>query len=107
MSIILVNTPTIEGRKTQEVLGMVRGSTIRSKHLGKDIIASFRNLVGGEITEYTQMLEEAREQALTRMKKEAEGLGADAIVNVRITSSQVSHGAAEIVAYGTAIKLNK
>ncbi|MCD4739819.1 YbjQ family protein [archaeon] len=107
MSILLVNTPTIEGKPISEVLGLVRGSTIRARHLGKDIIAGLRNVVGGEIKEYSEMLEEAREQALGRMKKEAEDLGADAVVNIRLTTSQIAAGSAEIVAYGTAVKLKK
>lgn len=104
MSILLVNTPTVEGKQIVEVLGLVRGSTIRARHLGKDIVAGFRTIVGGEITEYSEMLEEAREQALNRMKKEAEGMDADAVVNIRLMTSQIARGAAEIVAYGTAVK---
>ncbi|KYK36730.1 MAG: YbjQ family protein [Theionarchaea archaeon] len=103
---IVVNTETITGRKITEVLGMVRGNTIRAKHMGKDIMAGLRHMVGGELIEYTEMLSEAREEALNRMITEAEKLKADAIVNVRLTTSAVSGGAAEILAYGTAVKLD-
>lgn len=102
---IVVNTETIPGRQIAEVLGMVRGNTIRAKHIGKDIMAGLRNVVGGELTEYTEMISEAREEALNRMLGEAEKLKADAVVNVRFTTSAVSGGAAEILAYGTAVTL--
>ncbi|KYK34456.1 MAG: YbjQ family protein [Theionarchaea archaeon] len=102
---IVVNTETIPGREIAEVLGMVRGNTIRAKHMGKDIMAGLRHMVGGELVEYTEMLSEAREEALNRMVAEAEKLRADAIVNVRLTTSAISGGAAEILAYGTAVRL--
>ena len=102
---IVVNTETIPGREIGEVLGMVRGNTIRAKHLGKDIMAGLRNIVGGELSEYTEMISEAREEALNRMVAEAKKLKADAIVNVRFTTSQVATGAAEILVYGTAVTL--
>lgn len=86
-------------------LGVVRGNTIRARHVGKDILAGFRQLVGGEITEYTKMLGEAREQAMDRMVEAARVSGADGIVCVRLTTSTVMQGAAEILAYGTAVKL--
>jgi len=86
-------------------LGLVRGNTIRARHIGKDIIAGLRTLVGGEIVEYTKMLAEAREQAIDRMVEEADGLGADAIVCLRFTTSPVMAGAAELLAYGTAVRL--
>ena len=86
-------------------LGLVRGNTIRARHIGKDIVASLRNLVGGEIGEYTKMLAEAREQSLDRMIAEANGLGADGIVAIRFVTSPVMQGAAELLAYGTAVKL--
>ncbi len=86
-------------------LGLVRGNTIRARHIGKDIVASLRNLVGGEIGEYTKMLAEAREQALDRMIAEARSLGADGIVAIRFVTSPVMQGAAELLAYGTAVKL--
>ena len=90
-----------------ETLGLVRGNTIRARHVGKDILAGLRNLVGGEITEYTKMLGESREQALDRMVESAEKLGADGIVCVRFTTSTVMQGAAELLAYGTAVRLRK
>lgn len=103
---ILVNTDFIIGKKITETLGLVKGSTIRAKHMGKDIVASFRHLVGGELKEYTEMIEEARKIAISRMVKEAEELGADAIINIRFSTTAVMQGAAEIVAYGTAVKLD-
>lgn len=103
MKIQVVNTETIPGREITEVLGLVRGSTIRAKWIGKDIMAGLRNLVGGEMTEYTEMLAETREQALKRMLEDAERLGANAVVNVRFTTSMVAAGAAEMLAYGTAV----
>ncbi len=102
---ILVSTESVPGRETAEALGLVRGSTIRAKHLGKDILAVFRTLVGGEIREYTEMLDEARSRAVQRMVAQAESMGADAIVNIRFSTSYVLSGAAEIMAYGTAVKL--
>ena len=88
-----------------QTLGLVRGNTIRARHLGKDIIAGLRSLVGGEIGEYTKMLAESREQALDRMTDEARKLGADAIVCLRFTTAPVMQGAAELLAYGTAVKI--
>lgn len=90
-----------------ETLGIVRGNTIRARHVGKDILAGLRSIVGGEIKEYTKMLGESREQALDRMIKEAENLGANAIVCLRFTTSGVMQGAAELLAYGTAVKVDK
>ena len=86
-------------------LGLVRGNTIRARHIGKDIMAGLRTIVGGEITEYTKMLAESREQAIDRMIKEAEGLGANAVVCLRFTTSAVMQGSAELLAYGTAVKV--
>lgn len=105
MKMILVNTDFIAGKKVEETLGLVKGSTIRAKHLGKDIVAGFRHMVGGELKEYTEMIEEARQIAVNRMVKEAERLGADAVINIRFSTAAVTQGAAEIVAYGTAVKL--
>lgn len=102
---IVVNTETVPGRQIDEALGLVRGSTIRAKHVGKDIMAGLRHMVGGELTEYTEMIAEAREEAMNRMLAEAEKLKADAVVNVRLTTSAVTSGAAEILAYGTAVRL--
>jgi uncharacterized protein YbjQ (UPF0145 family) len=102
---IITTTETISGRTITETLGIARGSTIRARHVGRDIMAGFRNLVGGEVTEYSKMLADAREQALQRMIDDAGKMGADAVVNVRFTTSQVMQGAAEILAYGTAVKI--
>ena len=100
---ILVNTDYISGKELA-MLTLVKGSTIQSKHLGKDILQSFKTLVGGELKSYTEMMNEARAIATKRMVEEAEALGADAIVNVRYASSAVIQGAAEIIVYGTAVK---
>lgn len=102
---ILVTTETIPDMEIMESLGIVRGSTIRARHLGKDIFAALKNVVGGEIKEYTKLMADAREEALTRMIKDAEKLGADGIVNVRFTTSMVMQATSEILAYGTAVKL--
>ncbi len=104
---ILISSDTIKGKEIRETLGLVRGNTIRAKHVGKDIIAGLRSIVGGEIKEYTEALSEAREVAIKRMVEEAEKLGADAVVSVRFTTSQVMTGAAELLVYGTAVKLVK
>ncbi len=100
---ILVNTDYISG-KNLEMLGLVKGSTIQSKHVGKDIMSSFKTIVGGELREYNEMMNEARAIATKRMVQEAEKLGADAIVNIRYASSAIMQGAAEVIAYGTAVK---
>ena len=100
---ILVNTDYISGKEL-EMLGLVKGSTIQSKHLGKDITHSFKTLVGGELTAYSDMMNEARALATKRMVAEAEALGADAVVNIRYASATVMQGAAEVMAYGTAVK---
>lgn len=100
---IIVTSPHIHGKRIVETLGMVRGSTVRGAHLGRDILALFRNVVGGEIQEYTKMIAESREQAMDRMIESAEKLGANAIVCVRFSTSNISQGAAEILIYGTAV----
>ena len=100
---ILVNTDYISGKEL-EMLGMVKGSTIKSKNVGKDITQSFKTLVGGELTAYTEMMNEARALATKRMVDEAEKLGADAVVNIRYASAAVMQGAAEVMAYGTAVR---
>ena len=100
---ILVNTDYITGKKF-EMLGLVQGSTIQSKNLGRDITQSFKTLVGGELKSYTQMMNEARAIATKRMVEQAEQLGADAVVNIRYASSAVMQGAAEVIVYGTAVK---
>jgi len=102
---IVVTTEQIEGKRIIETLGLVRGSTIRARHVGHDIMAGLRNIVGGEITDYTVMLAQAREEALQRMIEQAERMGANAIVGTRIATAMVMSGAAEMVAYGTAVKV--
>lgn len=103
---IIVSTSTIAGRKIIETIDIARGSTVRARHIGRDIFAGLRNIVGGEVSEYTRLMAEAREQAIDRMITDAEDMGADAIVNVRFMTSNVSQGASEILAYGTAVKLD-
>jgi uncharacterized protein YbjQ (UPF0145 family) len=100
---ILVNTETVPGYTIREVKGLVQGNTIRAKHVGRDIAAGFKNLVGGELKGYTELLTEARRQAIERMMAQAQELGANAIVNVRFTTSTITQGAAELYAYGTAV----
>jgi uncharacterized protein YbjQ (UPF0145 family) len=103
--VILSNTETIPGKNITRFYGVVSGSTVRAKHVGRDIMASFRNLVGGELKAYTELLTEAREDALARMTAQAESLGANAVVNVRFSTSSVAQGAAELFAYGTAVQV--
>lgn len=103
----LVNSNDIHGYEIIENLGLVRGNTIRAKHLGKDIISAFRLLIGGEMKEYSEMMGEARDIATDQMIDEAEKLGADGIINIRYSTSSVVGGAAEIMVYGTAVKLQK
>jgi len=102
---IVVTSSQIVGKRITRTLGMVRGNTIRARHVGKDIMAAFRNIVGGEVSEYTKMMAESREQALDRMVADARQLGADAVVDVRFITSMVMQGAAELLAYGTAVVL--
>jgi uncharacterized protein YbjQ (UPF0145 family) len=101
--LIVVTTPDIAGTRVVRTLGLARGSTVRARHIGRDILAIFRNLVGGEIPEYTKILAEAREQALDRMMDDARRLGANAIVAVRYSTSDIAAGAAEVMIYGTAV----
>ncbi len=100
---LLVNTDYIAGKEL-ETLGIVKGSIVQTKNFGKDFMAGIKTLVGGEVTEYTDMLNQARQIAVKRMVDEAQALGADAVVNVRYASSSVMQGAAEVIAYGTAVK---
>ncbi len=100
---IVSTTDSISGKRVVRTLGMARGNTVRARHVGRDIAASIRNLVGGEVSEYTKLLAEAREQALDRMVAEAESLGANAVVEVRFSTSMVMNAAAELLAYGTAV----
>lgn len=102
---IITTTETITGKKIIRNLGLVRGNTIRARHIGRDILALLRNIVGGEIHDYTKLLAEAREQSLDRMTAEAERLGANAIVGARFATSVLMGGAAELLAYGTAVVL--
>ncbi len=100
---IVVNTDTIPGYRIERVLGLVQGNTVRAKHAGRDFMAGLKNLVGGELTGYTELLTESRRQAMERMVAEAVQLGANAVLNVRLTTSAVTAGAAELYAYGTAV----
>jgi uncharacterized protein YbjQ (UPF0145 family) len=102
---IVTTTETVEGKRIVKTHGLVRGSTIRARHVGRDIMAGLRSIVGGEITDYTKMLAESREQALMRMIQEAEGMGANAIVSTRFVTSMVMSGASELLAYGTAVEV--
>ena len=102
---ILTTTDAVEGRAIAQTIGLVKGSTIRARHVGKDIVAGLRGVVGGEITEYTKMMAEAREEALSRMLQDAEAQGADAVVGMRFGTSMVMSSAAEVIAYGTGVKL--
>ncbi len=99
------NTETIPGKTIREFYGIVTGSTVRAKHVGRDIMAGLKNIVGGELTGYTELLNEARTEALERMKQQAHSVGANAVVNVRFSTSSVAQGAAELFAYGTAVKV--
>ena len=100
---IMVTTDFVPGKEIKKTLGLVRGNTIRARHIGKDITALLRNIVGGEIRDYTKMMAESREQAIDRVIEEAESLGANAIINVRFTTSMIMQSASEILAYGTAV----
>ncbi|MCH8322864.1 MAG: YbjQ family protein [Proteobacteria bacterium] len=102
---ILSNIETIAGKTVTEHLGLVQGSTVRAKHIGRDIAASLKNIVGGEIKGYTELLVEARGEALERMQEQAEAIGADAVLNIRFTTSSITPGASELLAYGTAVRL--
>ncbi len=104
---LMTNTETLPGYEIVEVLDIARGSTVRARHLGRDITAVFKSVVGGEISEYTRLMAEAREHAIDRMIADAETLGADAIVNVRFATATVLQGSSEILAYGTAVKVRK
>jgi uncharacterized protein YbjQ (UPF0145 family) len=101
---ILTTTDDIPGKKIVETIGLVRGSSVRGAHLGHDVMAKLKNLVGGELLEYTKLMAEAREQALDRLQAEAEARGANAVVGVRFASAEIDDGAAEVLAYGTAVR---
>jgi uncharacterized protein YbjQ (UPF0145 family) len=102
---IITTTATIPGKEIHEILGVSRGSTVRARNIGRDIFAGLKNIIGGEIEEYTKLQAESREQAMERMIADAQQMGADAIVNVRLTTAMIMQGTAEILAYGTAVKL--
>ena len=102
---LIVSTPNLENQKIKEYLGIVTGSTVRARNVGSDILANLKNLVGGELISYSRLLEGAREEALSRMIEDANRVGADAVVNVRFMTSVISQGAAEVLAYGTSVKL--
>ena len=104
---IVVTTPTVPGRTINKTLGLVRGNTIRARHLGHDLMAGLKNLVGGEISDYTKMMAEAREQALDRLIEDAESVGATAVVNVRFATTSMMQGAAKLLACKTAVKLEE
>ena len=103
---IISTTEQIPKKEISEILGIARGSTVRAKNIGKDIFAGFKNIVGGEIQEYTQLQADSREEAIKRMVDDAERLGADGVINVRLATSMVMQGAAEVLAYGTAVKFD-
>jgi len=102
---IITTTDFVPNKEITEILGIARGSTVRARNIGRDVFAGLKSIVGGEIEEYTQLQAQSREQALQRMSQDAESLNADAVINVRITTSVVMQGASEILAYGTAVKL--
>lgn len=101
----VVNTDTIPGEEIEESLGIARGNTVEARNVGRDITQSIRNLTGGELKAYSELLTKAREEALKRMVEDAESMGADAIVNVRLESSEIANGGSEVLAYGTAVRL--
>jgi uncharacterized protein YbjQ (UPF0145 family) len=104
-AMIKTTTETIPNKEISEILGVARGSTVRARNIGRDIFAGLKNIVGGEIEEYTKLQAQSREQALERLEQDASKMGADAIINIRLTTSMVMQGCSEILAYGTAVKL--
>jgi uncharacterized protein YbjQ (UPF0145 family) len=102
---LLSTTETVPGKTIREFYGVVSGSTVRAKHIGKDILAGLKNIVGGELKGYTELLQEARQEALERMIAQAQSVGANAVVNVRFSTSNITQGAAELFAYGTAVRV--
>jgi uncharacterized protein YbjQ (UPF0145 family) len=102
---VVTNIELVPGKRVVKHLGLVQGSTVRAKHAGKDILAGLKNIVGGELKGYTELLNEAREEALERMVKQAQSVGANAVLNVRFSTSSITQGAAELLAYGTAVVL--
>jgi uncharacterized protein YbjQ (UPF0145 family) len=106
-ALILSNTETIPGRQIVEFYGVVTGNTVRAKHLGRDIMAGLKNIVGGELKGYTELLQDSRREATERMVEQAQSMGANAVVNVRYATSSISQGAAELFAYGTAVRISQ
>ncbi len=104
---LITNLEIVPGHRITRHLGLVQGSTVRAKHVGRDIMAGFKNIFGGELKAYTELLQESREEALTRMKQQAEAIGANAVLNVRFSTSSLTQGAAELFAYGTAVVLEE
>ncbi|MEJ6491258.1 MAG: YbjQ family protein [Flavobacteriales bacterium] len=102
---IITTTETVPGREIDSIIGICRGSTVRARNIGRDFFAGLKNIVGGEIEEYTKLQAQSREQAMERMMKDAASVGADAILNIRFTTSMITQGASEVMAYGTAVKL--
>ena len=102
---LITKTDFIPGKEIEEIIDVVRGSTVRARHIGRDIVAGFKQIVGGEISEYTRLMADAREEAIARMIADAERIDADAIINVRFTTSAIMQNASEVLAYGTAVKL--
>ncbi len=102
---LVSNTESIPGKTIVEFYGVVTGSTVRAKHVGKDILAGFKNIVGGELKNYTDLLQEARQEAISRMLSQAKGMGANGVINVRFSTSSIAQGAAELFAYGTAVRV--
>ena len=102
---LLSNLEVVPGKRVVKHLGLVQGSTVRAKHVGKDLFASLKNIVGGELKAYTELLQESRDEAVARMVKQAESIGANAVLNIRFATSSITQGAAEIFAYGTAVTL--
>ena len=105
-SIILSNTETVPGRTIVEFYGVVTGNTVRAKHLGRDIMAGLKNIVGGELVGYTELLQDSRAEATDRMVQQAQSMGANAVINVRFATSSIAQGAAELFAYGTAVRIS-
>ncbi|GAB4120193.1 MAG: heavy metal-binding domain-containing protein [Rhodothalassiaceae bacterium] len=103
---IIITTDSVPGYRVAEILGIVEGSTVRAKHIGRDIMAGLKNIVGGELKGYTELMAEARDEAIARLEAEARKRGADAVLNLRLSTASVTGGAAEILAYGTAVKLD-
>lgn len=104
---LITNLEVVPGRRVREHLGLVQGSTVRAKHVGRDIAASFKNVFGGELKGYTELLNDSREEAMARMKEQAQSIGANAVLNVRFSTSSVAQGASELFVYGTAVVLEE